>query len=173
MDPVSAAELRDILWSNNARMKHQEEQIMATVSCGSGLGSAGFGLDQPVPTVKDRLCPCAHCAQPTTCYSTRRPLHSPAAYSGEPQLCHIFLSKCSLLFAFILSYWGVQSGFCDYTVIWTSSALGNSGVGTRTSLLLIISVLQRQTQNGVWWGSLRQGGKIPKIRSTCWNYPLH
>lgn len=30
MDPVSAAELRDILSRNNASVKHQEKQIMAT-----------------------------------------------------------------------------------------------------------------------------------------------
>ncbi len=52
----------------------------------------------------------------------------------------------------------VQSGFCDHSVNWTSSSLGNDGVGTEAPLLFFIPVLLGGTQEGVRSGCIWQGG---------------
>ncbi len=69
--------------------------------------------------------------------------------------------------AFILSHRRFQSGFCDHSVNWTSSSLGNDGVGTEAPLLFFIPVLLRGTQEGVSIGlhlAGRRRGELAELR---------
>lgn len=224
MDPESAAELRDILSSNNARLKHQEEQIMATGHVVQALVAQVSDLTNQfqqlktdsahaptVPNPPHAVPPADHSA----CFTEPR-LPPPAAYSGEPQLCHFFLAKCSLFFALQPSSFPTEESKVTFVITLLSgqaALCGNKDISvahhfspsTTSSKWCLMGQSQAERQPECWWtcvkvtrllliiplssacwlqsviGKLRHGGTcfwinwptVSKIRSTCWNYPLH
>ncbi len=103
MDTASTAELRDFLASSNTHMERQEEQMMATGRAVQALVTQVSELTTQFQRLKVET---ASAQQPPTSNppvsvdqtvrSAEPRLPPPAFYSGEPQLCHSFLAKCSL-----------------------------------------------------------------------------
>lgn len=104
---MSASELRDILASNNAHMKRQEEQIMVAGLTVLALVAQVAELSAQFQQLKTKTVnlptsPNPPSVSPTgdlPAHHSEPRLPPPAASSGEPHLCHPFLAKCSLFSA--------------------------------------------------------------------------
>ncbi|KAL0173150.1 hypothetical protein M9458_033461, partial [Cirrhinus mrigala] len=93
-----AAELREFLENSNARLTQQEEQIVGTGRAIQALVSQLQRL-QMEPTQQPTAPSPPVVPETSTIHSAEPRLPSPTVYSGEPQLCRAFLTKCSLYFS--------------------------------------------------------------------------
>lgn len=104
MDAVSASALMDIFKSCNTHMKRQDKQLMATGHVVQALVAQVSELTTQLQEFKTESANQPTAPNPLAVSSAGRQVESclptPAMYSGEPQLCRSFVTKCSL---FLLS----------------------------------------------------------------------
>lgn len=107
MDSVSAYELREFLSNNNAHKYRQVEQMMATGRAVQTLVAQVSKVTAQLQQLKTEAVRSPTVPHPPPvpfsskradlCIEPRLPL--PASFSGEPQLCQAFVTKCSLFFS--------------------------------------------------------------------------
>ncbi len=90
------------LSNNNARMDHQEEQMLATGRAVQSLVAQVSELTTQFQHLRSPTAP-SRPPVPSTSMNSRQHheprLPTPEAYGGEPNLCRAFLTKCSLFFS--------------------------------------------------------------------------
>ncbi len=103
MDPASASELRDFLSHSNSRIDRQEEQMAASNRAVQALVFQVSELTTQLQRLQTESLQQPTASNPPVSSIpdqavrlTEPRLPPPAFYSGEPQQCRSFLSKCSL-----------------------------------------------------------------------------
>ncbi|KAL0148627.1 hypothetical protein M9458_056067, partial [Cirrhinus mrigala] len=102
MDSASALELQEFMSLNNARMDQQEEHSLATGRAVQALVAQVSELTSQLQQLRWPAVPPQPSVPPQPTNAEHQPeprLPTPEPYVGEPKLCRVFLTKCSMFFS--------------------------------------------------------------------------
>ncbi|XP_056094883.1 uncharacterized protein LOC130073475 [Rhinichthys klamathensis goyatoka] len=102
MDSASAENVGQMVVDNNARMDRQDEQIGASGRAIQALVAQVSELTSQIQRLRGPAVPAPPPPVPLAPPNVNRPeprIPTPERYSGEPNLCRAFLTKCSIFFS--------------------------------------------------------------------------